>query len=319
MSSVAVDPESTATAAAGVPPDGADVTLPDAGANTFICSDPPANAICSLPHSRKSNSTRASCGPRNCTAGNVLAPDRTTSVGVSYQRAKFSTHPRSSHGDGGESSANTPLTPGSKIVGVSVARFTGAKYARICRITGTMAARNGEVLIKALPPKRRKLSAVPAVPRAHPDKPSHTSPAVLPVPDRRRCCLPPRWLSPLQTPADSRTRLFPDPPREPVCNPSFPRSVAGISPTVRHPVAPALARGPPCSAQSPMCNRRSRTPRSSAHYRRHVRPLRSPFPTRCKTCPAAVLPPTAASFPSPESPAPWPRSPLPPATDSAPP
>src|SRR5271165_1720373 len=120
----------------------------------------------------------------------AFAPDRTTPVGVSYHRAKFSTHPRSSHGAGGEFSANTPHNPGSNIVGVSVVRFTGAKYARICRVTGTIAARNGVVLIKALPPRRRKPSAPPAAPRAHPDKRAHTSPAAPRVPDKPRCCLP---------------------------------------------------------------------------------------------------------------------------------
>ena len=122
----AVELGSAAIAASGVPPEGCAATL-GSDASTFICSEPPAKAICNFPHSRKSNSTRASSIPRNCAAAAPLTPARRGSAGVRLSLAKLSTHPRSSHGGGGESSWKAPSFPGSKMAGASVARFTGAK------------------------------------------------------------------------------------------------------------------------------------------------------------------------------------------------
>src|ERR1700676_2162224 len=156
---LAVEPESTATAGSGVPPEGWALAF-GADASTFMCSDPHASAIWSLPHSRKSNSIRASMGPRNCAAGDPGTPARKGAVRVVHKRWKLSTHPRSSHGAGGASSRKGPYLPGSKIDGVPAVRFIGAKYARICRVTGIIAARSGDVLIGSSPREKIKLSSL---------------------------------------------------------------------------------------------------------------------------------------------------------------
>jgi hypothetical protein len=53
-------------------------------------------------------------------------------------RERFVIQPRSIHGAGGASRLNLPFTEGSKTVGVSLTRATGAKYARTLRVRGVV-------------------------------------------------------------------------------------------------------------------------------------------------------------------------------------
>src|SRR6266404_2451216 len=139
-SSLAVDPADTAIARIAAPPDAVGLALL-CSASRLICCDPDEIAICNLPHSRKSNPTLACALARNCCCAVPLAPERTASIAVPAVRSKFVIHPESIHGCGGMSNSKFPLCAASKMLGVVVARFTGAKYALIRRVTGCIAPR----------------------------------------------------------------------------------------------------------------------------------------------------------------------------------
>ena len=125
-SSLAVEPGSSARAARGVPPDGCASELGSAS-STFICCAPPAKAIWSFPHSKKSNSTRPVRLLRHCRTGATGDPAPATSIVVPQKRAKLPIQPRSTQGEGGASRLNIPCLAGSNIVADSAERSTAAK------------------------------------------------------------------------------------------------------------------------------------------------------------------------------------------------
>src|SRR5438045_8924151 len=112
MMVVALEPESTGAAEfGGYPPEPSLVMLP-LTASKFMCCEPEASAICNLPHSRKSNSTRALTCLRAKAVGAYLEPPRTGTISVADERLKFSIQPRSIQGAGAESSANMACAAG---------------------------------------------------------------------------------------------------------------------------------------------------------------------------------------------------------------
>ena len=87
---------------------------------------------------------------------------RRVSTLVCAVRTKLSTHPASIHGTGGLSRLNNPTAAGSNALGVSVVRFTGAKYARIPSLTGCINARIVLFpLMQAAPPESNRSAMWP--------------------------------------------------------------------------------------------------------------------------------------------------------------
>ena len=154
-----------------------------------MCSDPPASAICSLPHSRKSNSTRASsgraelCRRRARERPPAAAPSPSRTVAGSCRST-----PDQSTADGGWSKRKDSV----------LARIKNRRRPRrpvhrrqskpaSAALIGTIAARTGDVLIGSSPQRKKntfrfalRSSRTPSLPRGRPSFFGASLPATLP-------------------------------------------------------------------------------------------------------------------------------------------